>query len=164
MSDNRQLEFFIEIPMGSSVKYERDEETGDLVVDRFLFTSEVYPTNYGFIKGSKAEDGDPADILVISAQPVVPGCVVKGSVIGMLEMEDEEGVDHKFVGVPLAKVDALYGNWSDIQDIPEALRQRIKHFFETYKALEPGKWVKVRRWINRRDAETQLAATLRKHT
>lgn len=156
MADTTPLKFFIEIPAGSSVKYEVDEETGELVADRFLFTSEVYPTNYGSIKGTKAEDGDPADILTLSSQTVVPGTVIKGEVIGMLEMEDEEGIDHKFVGVPIEKVDPIYGTWKDITDIPEAIRNRIKHFFETYKALEKGKWVKVRNWIGREEALKKL--------
>lgn len=156
MANNKQLKFFIEIPQGSSVKYEIDEETGELMADRFLFTSEVYPTNYGFIKGTKAEDGDPADILVLSSQTVVPGTVIKGVVIGMLEMEDEEGIDHKFVGVPLEKVDPIYGTWSDVSDIPAAIRNKIKHFFETYKTLEPGKWVKIKSWINAKEAGKKL--------
>lgn len=156
MSDLNNLTFFIEIPAGSSVKYEVDEETGRLVADRFLFTSEVYPANYGFIMGSKAQDGDPADVLVISSQPVIPGCVIKGHVIGMLEMEDEEGIDHKFVAVPLPKVDSMYGGWADIDDIPEALRNRVKHFFETYKTLEPGKWVKVRNWVGVKETLEKL--------
>jgi len=156
MADINNLKFFIEIPAGSSVKYEIDEKTGELVADRFLFTSEVYPANYGSIKGTKAEDGDPADIVLLSSQAVVPGCVIKGKVIGMLEMEDEEGIDHKFVGVPLAKVDPINGVWADISDIPEALKNRIKHFFETYKTLEPGKWVKVRNWIGIKEANKKL--------
>ena len=156
MTDLNNLKFLIEIPAGSSVKYEIDEKTGDLVADRFLFTSEVYPANYGSIKETKAEDGDPADIVLLSSQALVPGCVIKGKVIGMLEMEDEEGIDHKFVGVPLAKVDPIYGIWEDINDIPEALKNKIKHFFETYKTLEPGKWVKVRNWIGKAEAEKKL--------
>jgi inorganic pyrophosphatase len=156
MADLNQLKFFIEIPAGSSVKYEVDEDTGELTADRFLFTSEVYPANYGFIKDTRAEDGDPADIVLLSSQPLVPGCVIKGKVIGMLEMEDEEGIDHKFVGVPMAKVDPMFGVWQDITDIPEATRNRIKHFFETYKTLEPGKWVKVKNWIGRKQAEEKL--------
>lgn len=162
MADTKQLKFFIEIPQGSSVKYEIDEKTGELVADRFLFTSEVYPTNYGSIKDTRAEDGDPADILVLSSQSVVPGCVIKGQVIGMLEMEDEEGIDHKFVGVPVPKVDPIYGGWTDIENIPLALRDRIKHFFETYKALEPGKWVKVKNWIGRDEAIKILEQTMDK--
>ena len=162
MADTTQLKFFIEIPQGSSVKYEIDEETGDLMADRFLFTSEVYPTNYGFIKGTKAEDGDPADILVLSSQSVVPGTVIKGEVIGMLEMEDEEGIDHKFVGVPIAKVDPIYGTWKEVTDIPQAMRDRIKHFFETYKTLEKGKWVKIKNWIGREEARKKLEKCLTK--
>lgn len=156
MSNNQTLKFFIEIPQGSGVKYEVDEKTGELAVDRFLFTSEVYPANYGFIKNTQAEDGDPADILVIAGQSVVPGCVIKGQIIGMLKMEDEEGIDHKFVGVPLAKIDPIYGNWQDINDIPEVIKNRIKHFFETYKALEPNKWVKVKNWLGRAEALEKL--------
>lgn len=155
MSD-KPLKFFIEIPAGSSVKYEIDEKTGELVADRFLFTAEVYPTNYGYIKDTMAEDGDPADILVVSSQPVTPGCVIFGQVIGMLEMEDEEGIDHKFIGVPLVKVDPVYGEWQDISDVPSAIRDKIKHFFETYKMLEPGKWVKVKNWIGSKQAEQKL--------
>lgn len=162
MANLDNLKFFIEIPQGSSVKYEIDEETGELVADRFLFTSEVYPANYGFIKNTQAEDNDPADILVIAGQTVIPGCVIKGQVIGMLEMEDEAGIDHKFVGVPLAKVDPVYGNWQDISDIPEAIKNRIKHFFETYKTLEPGKWVKVKNWVNKKGALKKLEACLAK--
>lgn len=156
MANLNNLKFFIEIPQGSSVKYEMDEESGELVADRFLFTSEVYPANYGFIKNTQAEDGDPADVLVIAGQTVVPGCIIKGQVIGMLEMEDEAGIDHKFVGVPLAKVDPVYGNWQDVSDIPEATKNRIRHFFETYKTLEPGKWVKVKNWIGKSEAMEKL--------
>jgi len=156
MADLNQLKFFIEIPAGSSVKYEVDEDTGELTADRFLFTSEVYPANYGFIKGSKAEDGDPADIVLLSSQSLVPGCVIKGKVIGMLEMEDEAGIDHKFVGVPLPKVDPVFGIWEDVSDIPEATRNRIKHFFETYKTLEPGKWVKIKNWVGAKEALKKL--------
>lgn len=156
MADTKTLKFLIEIPQGSSVKYEVDEETGELVADRFLFTSEVYPTNYGSIKDTRAEDGDPADILVLSSQSVIPGCVIKGQVIGMLEMEDEAGIDHKFVGVPALGVDPIYGAWEDINDIPQAMRDRIKHFFETYKALEPGKWVQVHNWIGKTEALKKL--------
>lgn len=151
-----QFKFLIEIPQGSSVKYEVDEETGDIVADRFLFTSEVYPTNYGSIKDTRAPDGDPADILVLSSQSVIPGCVIKGQIIGMLEMEDEAGTDHKFVGVPAAKVDPVYGAWEDINDIPPAIRDRIKHFFETYKTLEPGKWVRVHNWLGKKAALAEL--------
>src|SRR3990167_7850475 len=101
MAHNSSFQFFIEIPAGSSVKYEVDNETGELVADRFLYGASVFPANYGFIKGTKADDGDPADIVMLASQTLVPGCIVKGNVIGMLEMEDEEGTDHKFIGVPL---------------------------------------------------------------
>lgn len=157
MTQENSFQFFIEIPVGSSVKYEVDNETGELVADRFLYGASVFPANYGYIKGTKAGDGDPADIVVLASQPLVPGCVVKGNIIGMLEMEDEEGTDHKFIGVPLQKVDPVYGAWADIDDIPEATKNRITHFFETYKTLEPGKWVKLRLWVHRKEALAEVA-------
>lgn len=156
MAKDNSFQFFIEIPNGSSVKYEIDNETGELVADRFLYGSSVFPANYGYIKGTKAGDGDPADVVVLSSQTVVPRCIIKGKIIGMLETEDEEGTDHKFIGVPLQKVDPIYGVWSDISDIPEPIKNRITHFFETYKTLEPGKWVKLRNWVDRDKALSRV--------
>jgi len=136
----------VEIPMNSSVKYEFDKELCMAKVDRFLYTSMYYPFNYGFIPGTLEEDGDPVDVLVISREPLAPGSIIEVKPIAELEMEDEEGPDSKIVAVPKPKLDPYYRDWSDVTDIPEHLKERIKHFFEHYKELEPGKWVKVRDW------------------
>ncbi|RMA92563.1 inorganic diphosphatase [Hydrogenothermus marinus] len=134
----------VEIPQGSSIKYEVDKESGAVFVDRFLFTAMYYPFNYGFIPNTLAEDGDPTDVLVISSQPVTPGSVIRSRPIGMLEMEDEEGIDTKIIAVPVSKLDPSFDNINEVSDLPEAILNKIKHFFEHYKELEKGKWVKVR--------------------
>jgi len=136
----------IEIPMGSSIKYEYDKKHCIVKVDRFLYTSMYYPFNYGFIPGTLEEDGDPVDILVISREPVAPGTLIEVKPIGVLNMEDEEGKDWKIVAVPKPKLDPLYKDWDDIDSIPDYIKDKIRHFFEHYKELEPGKWVKVTGW------------------
>ena len=146
----------VEIPMGSNVKYEVDKESGLVFVDRFLYTAMYYPFNYGFIPGTLEEDGDPVDVLVISAQPCSPGTVIRVRPIGMLEMEDEEGPDAKVIAVPVEKIDPSYSAVKDVGDLPDALKERIKHFFEHYKELEPGKWVKVTGWRSREEAEKRI--------
>ncbi|MEB3859743.1 MAG: inorganic diphosphatase [Desulfurococcales archaeon] len=136
----------VEIPMNSSVKYEFDKELCIVKVDRFLYTSMTYPFNYGFIPGTLEEDGDPVDVLVISREPVFPGSLIEVKPIALLEMEDEEGPDSKVIGVPSPKLDPYFKEWSDVAHINEHLKERIRHFFEHYKELEPGKWVRVREW------------------
>ncbi|MCS7171743.1 MAG: inorganic diphosphatase [Aquificaceae bacterium] len=133
----------VEIPQDSPIKYELDKESGAIFVDRFLFTAMHYPFNYGFIPQTLADDGDPVDVLVISRYPVVPGSVMRCRPIGALQMRDEEGLDTKLLAVPHSKLDPSYENVKSYQDLPQALLDRIKHFFEHYKELEPGKWVKV---------------------
>ena len=144
-----QINVFVEIPQGSAIKYELDKDSGVIFVDRFLYTAFSYPFNYGFVPGTKAEDGDPVDVLVICDRTVAPGTVIPAVPIGMLEMEDEEGIDTKIIAVPTVKVDPLYGVWKDISDVPQALKDKMKHFFEHYKELEPGKWVKIKDWKNK---------------
>ena len=134
----------IEIPQGSAVKYELDKDSGMVEVDRFLFTPMYYPLNYGFIPNPLSEDDDPTDVLVVSREAVYPGSVLRSRPIGILEMEDEAGVDAKILAVPHEKVDNSYVDVQDVGDLPESLRNSIKHFFEHYKDLEPGKWVKVK--------------------
>ena len=158
----------IEIPEGSRVKYELDEETGEMMVDRIVPTAMDYPVNYGLIEGTKGADGDALDALVFLSERVVPGCVVKCRIIGLLEMEDEEGIDHKIVCVPAkTKIDPICGAWQSLDDVPEMKQKQIKHFFEHYKDLEPGKWVKVVGWegIDAAKAEvvTGLAAYAKDH-
>lgn len=152
MSDT--VKVLIEIPEGSRVKYELDEETGEMTVDRIVPVAMDYPINYGLIEGTAGEDGDALDALVFISQTVVPGVVIKCKVIGMLEMEDEEGIDHKLVCVPeKTKIDPICGAWTSMKDIPEAKMRQIRHFFEHYKDLEEGKWVKLKDW---KDAATAL--------
>ncbi|WP_062662105.1 inorganic diphosphatase [Aeropyrum camini] len=154
----------IEIPMNSSVKYEFDKEACIVKVDRFLYTSMVYPFNYGFIPGTLEEDGDPVDVLVISREPVAPGSLIEAVPVAVLDMEDEEGPDSKIVAVPKAKLDPLFASYKDVEDIPEALKSKIKHFFEHYKELEPGKWVKVTGWRQARDAKEIIRKAIERYS
>lgn len=149
---NGEINVLIEIPKNSNIKYELDKDSGYMFVDRFLHTAMNYPCNYGFIPNTHAEDGDPVDVLVMSEYAVVPGVVIPAIVIGVLEMEDEAGIDAKLLAVPSKKIDPMYGNFTDIGDVPEAIKNKIKHFFENYKTLEPNKWVKVKEWHGREKA------------
>jgi inorganic pyrophosphatase len=153
----------IEIPMNSSVKYEFDKEACVVRVDRFLYTSMVYPFNYGFVPGTLEEDGDPVDVLVISREPLMPGSVIEVVPIGVLDMEDEEGPDSKIIAVPKPKLDPYYAGWTDIASLPESLLSKIKHFFEHYKELEPGKWVKVTGWRGAQDAKAAIKAAIERY-
>jgi len=150
----------IEIPQGSAVKYELDKDSGMVEVDRFLFTPMYYPLNYGFIPNTLSEDDDPTDVLVVSREAVYPGSVLRSRPVGILEMEDEDGVDAKIVAVPHEKVDNGYTDVQDVTDLPESLRNSIKHFFEHYKDLEPGKWVKVNDWKGVDEAKRIIEADI----
>lgn len=152
---NGELNVYIEIPKDSSIKYELDKESGVVFVDRFLHTSMKFPTNYGFVPNTLADDGDPLDVMVLSEYAVAPGTVIPSVVIGMLEMEDEAGIDTKILAVPSVKIDPLFGEYTDVADIPEATKNKIKHFYENYKSLEKGKWVKLKEW---KDKKTALEA------
>ncbi len=137
----------IEVPMNSDpIKYEYDKEIGAIFVDRFMPTSMIYPCNYGFIPNTLSGDGDPADVLLISSYPVVPGSVINAKPIGVLITEDEKGKDEKILAIPAPKVDLTYANINSYKDLPEIFIQKISHFFENYKSLEKGKWVKVTGW------------------
>ena len=142
----------VEIPKNSPIKYELDKESGAIFVDRVLYTAMYYPFNYGFIPNTLADDGDPVDVLVVSEWAAAPGSVVRAKVIGMLEMEDESGIDTKVIAVPHPKIDPTYEKVEDINDLPEAVLSKIKHFFEHYKELEKGKWVKVKEFKGKQDA------------
>ena len=158
MGDNspQEVNVVVEIPFGSSVKYEVDKETGLLFVDRFNFTAMFFPFNYGFIPATKGEDGDPLDILVISSFPVNAGSVIKSRPVGLLEMEDESGIDTKIIAVPIEKVDPFYSHIKDVQDLPEAILNRIKHFFDHYKELEAEKWVKTKDFQSKNKAYDEI--------
>ncbi len=133
----------IEIPYGSSVKYEIDKESGAVYVDRVMASAVYYPANYGFIANTLADDGDPVDILVLNEYPIQAGAVIPCRLIGVLIMEDESGMDEKLLAVPTSKVDASFNEIKSLADVPAASLAKIKNFFETYKMLEPNKWVKV---------------------
>ena len=148
----QEVTVIVEIPQGSAVKCELDKESGVIMVDRFAFTTMVYPFNYGFIPNTHAEDGDPVDVLVLSTYPVLPGCGINVRPIGMLEMEDEEGIDTKILAVPTEKVDPFVAHIKDISDVDEITKKKIQHFFNHYKELEKGKWVKTRDFLGKEKA------------
>jgi len=158
-----EVHVLIEIPIGSGVKYELDKETGVLFVDRILYTSMVYPFNYGFIPGTLEEDGDPVDVLVVSYDPLIPGSVIKAKPVGVLETQDEKGFDAKIVAVPADKIDPRFQGIRDITDLPEAVKQRIEHFFAHYKELEKGKWVKVIGWKSRENALEKIRRAIERY-
>jgi len=150
----------IEVPYGSNVKYELDKESGAIEVDRVMYSAMFYPANYGFVANTLSDDGDPADILVISEYPLYPGCFIKCRLIGVLMMEDESGIDEKLIAVPADKIDPTYTKIQDIEDLPEHTLARIKNFFETYKMLEPNKWVKVTGFEGKKKAAEILQAAI----
>lgn len=152
---NGEINVVVEIPKDSAIKYELDKDSGIVMVDRFLHTAMRFPTNYGFVPNTLADDGDPLDVMVLSEYSVAPGTAIPAVVIGMLEMEDEAGVDTKILAVPTRKIDPLFGAMKDITDVPEATKNKLKHFYENYKSLEPGKWVKLKEW---KDKTTALEA------
>ena len=162
MSDQNIIKVYIEIPQGSKVKYERDEETGMLMCDRILHTPMGFPFNYGFVIDSQGEDGDPTDIVLLTSEAIVGGVGIKAKLIGMLEMSDEAGVDTKLIAVPIQKVDPLFGTWNDITDVPEHTKAKIKHFFDHYKDLEPGKFVKTGAFLGAAEATKVLSADLQR--
>lgn len=142
-----EVNAIIEIPMGGiPVKYEFDKASGAMFVDRFLNTAMFYPCNYGFIPHTLADDGDPLDIMVLSQAEVVPGVIIRSRPIGVLLMEDEAGFDEKILAVPIDKLNPFYENMSSYRDVRPTRLDQISHFFEHYKDLEKGKWVKVQRW------------------
>ena len=142
----------IEIPKGSRNKYEVDHETGRVYLDRVLFTSFVYPTDYGFFENTLGDDGDPLDVLVLLEYPVFPGVGVKVRPVGVLNMNDEAGGDAKIIAVPYK--DPRWQHIQDVNDIPEQTRKEIEHFFARYKDLEPGKFVNIEGWGDAAEAET----------
>jgi inorganic pyrophosphatase len=149
----------IEIPANASpIKYEIDKDMDALLVDRFMATPMFYPANYGYINNTLADDGDPLDVLVITPYPVVPGSVIRARPVGVLKMSDEAGGDEKLLAVPHEKLTQLYNDIQDIDDVPQLLKDQIVHFFENYKDLEIGKWVKVEGW---EDADAARAAIIK---
>ncbi len=156
-----EINVFIEIPEGVSVKYELNKDSEVIFVDRFLFTEMKYPFNYGFVPGTLAGDGDPIDVLVLCSKPVVPGVVIPSRVIGMLAMDDEAGEDTKVIAVPMPKVDNKFASINDVDYLPKETKEKIKYFFENYKKTEPGKWVKVKEWHGKDKAIEEIKKALK---
>jgi inorganic pyrophosphatase len=153
----RDFNVIIEIPMNADpIKYEVDKATGAMFVDRFMSTSMHYPCNYGYIPHTLSGDGDPVDVLVISPVPLITGVVVRCRPIGMLKMTDEAGGDEKLLAVPIDKLCSIYRTVSAPADLPAPTLDQIRHFFEHYKDLEAGKWVKVEGWVGRAEAEKEI--------
>ncbi|WP_375566299.1 inorganic diphosphatase [Oceaniradius stylonematis] len=151
----------IEVPLGGHpIKYELDKEAGTLVVDRFLYTPMAYPGNYGFVPHTLSDDGDPIDVLVCNTRPLIPGCVINVRPIGVMLMEDNSGQDEKVIAVPSPALTKRYDGVKDYTDLPEITLQQIEHFFEHYKDLEPGKWVKLGGWQNRDTAEKLIVEAI----
>jgi len=153
----------VEIPMNSDpIKYEVDKETGAIFVDRFMGTSMHYPCNYGYVPKTISEDGDPVDVLVITPFALIPGVVVRCRPIGVLKMDDEAGGDAKLLAVPEDKVLPIYTHWQKPEDMNPLRLNAIQHFFEHYKDLEPGKWVKVRGWEGPESAKAEILDGIRR--
>ena len=146
-SPPHDINVVIEVPVGGEpIKYEMDKASGALVVDRFLYTSMRYPGNYGFIPHTLSDDGDPCDVLIANQRGIVPGALVAVRPVGVLRMQDEAGGDEKIVAVPVSRLTRRYENVHNYTDLPDITIMQIQHFFEHYKDLEPGKWVKVLGW------------------
>ena len=150
-----EVNVLIEIPKDTNIKYEFDKEMEIMVVDRFSKTSMNYPLNYGFVPATLSGDGDPVDVLVLSEKAIALGTVIAVRPIGMLEMEDEAGIDAKVLGVPAVTGD-MYSSYNDITDVSDDLKNQIRHFFEHYKELDKGKWVKLKDWLGKDAAITEI--------
>jgi inorganic pyrophosphatase len=151
----------VEVPVGGNpIKYELDKEAGTLVVDRFLYTPMSYPGNYGFVPHTLSEDGDPIDVLICNTRQLVPGCVINVRPIGVLIMEDNAGQDEKVIAVPSHALTKRYDHVRTASDLPEITLHQIEHFFEHYKDLEPGKWVKIGDWLGADDAKRLIVEAI----
>ncbi|WP_341502004.1 inorganic diphosphatase [Gallaecimonas sp. GXIMD4217] len=155
-----EINVIIEIPANASpIKYEVDKDSGAIFVDRFMATPMFYPCNYGYVNNTLSLDGDPVDVLVPTPYPLIPGAVIRCRPVGVLKMTDESGEDAKVVAVPVSKLTKIYDDVNDVQDLPELLKNQITHFFERYKELEPGKWVKVEGWGDAAEAKAEIVSS-----
>jgi len=158
------LNVIIEVQIGGEpIKYEMDKEAGTLFVDRFLYTPMRYPGNYGFVPHTLSDDGDPIDVLIANTRPIVPGAVINVRPIGVLRMEDDGGMDEKIIAVPSSKITKRYVKVENYTDLPQITLDQIKHFFEHYKDLEPGKWVKVLGWGDVVEAKKLIVESIERY-
>lgn len=154
----------IEIPMHAEpIKYEMEKSTGAMFVDRFMSTAMRYPCNYGYVPHTLSGDGDPVDVLVLSPVPLITGVVVRCRPVGMLKMEDEAGDDTKILATPIDKLTPLYSNIQAPRDLPTSTLAQISHFFEHYKDLEPGKWVKIIGWVGTEEAKKEITEGVKRY-
>ena len=154
----------IEVPVGGEpIKYEMDKASGTLFVDRFLYTPMRYPGNYGFVPHTLSADGDPIDVLVCNTRAIVPGAVMNCRPVGVLVMKDEAGGDEKIIAVPASRITKRYDKVRNCHDLPEITLQQIQHFFEHYKDLEPGKWVKIDRWADADEARRMIVEAIERY-
>ena len=147
---------------GEPVKYEVDKESGALFVDRFMTTAMFYPTNYGYVPNTLSEDGDPVDVLVVTPIPLISGSVIRCRPLGMLKMTDESGVDAKILAVPISKLSKMYDAITSYEELPRQLLLSLEHFFQHYKDLEEGKWVKVDGWRGIDDAREEILSSIQR--
>ncbi|MBA5778469.1 inorganic diphosphatase [Stappia sp. F7233] len=155
------INVIIEVPVGGEpIKYEMDKEAGAMYVDRFLYTPMRYPGNYGFVPHTLCGDGDPLDVVVVNQRPILPGAIMNCRPIGVMFMEDEAGMDEKLIAVPSSKITRRYESVAHYEDLPEITLKQIQHFFEHYKDLEAGKWVKVVGWGGPDDAKRLVLETI----
>ncbi len=152
-----EINVIIEIPANADpVKYEVDKETGAMFVDRFMNTAMHYPCNYGYVPHTLSDDGDPVDVLVVTPYPIISGSVIRCRPVGVLQMTDEAGADAKVLAVPVSKLCSIYKNAQSPEDVSPVLLDKISHFFEHYKDLEEGKWVKIDGWENKEAAHKEI--------
>jgi inorganic pyrophosphatase len=157
------INVIVEVPVGGEpIKYEVDKASGALVVDRFLYTPMRYPGNYGFVPHTLCGDGDPLDVLIANTRALVPGSVINCRPVGVLVMEDESGMDEKLIAVPSSHVTRRYDGVQTVADLPGITRSQIEHFFQHYKDLEPGKWVRIARWGDAADARAIVLEAMRR--
>ena len=155
------INVIVEVPVGGEpIKYEMDKASGTLFVDRFLYTPMRYPGNYGFVPHTLSADGDPIDVLVCNTRAIVPGAVINCRPVGVLKMEDDGGGDEKIIAVPSPKLTQRYVHVHNYTDLPSITLAQIQHFFEHYKDLEPGKWVKLLGWGDAAEARTLITQAI----
>jgi inorganic pyrophosphatase len=156
-----EVNVVVEVPVGGEpIKYEIHKSSGALMVDRFLYTAMRYPGNYGFIPHTLSDDGDPCDVVIANQRGLLPGSVIAVRPVGVLKMQDEAGGDEKIVAVPAPKLSRRYEHVHEYTDLPEITRQQIQHFFEHYKDLEPGKWVKITGWGDAAEAKRLISEAI----
>lgn len=159
------INVIIEVPIGGEpIKYEMDKKSGALFVDRFLYTPMRYPGNYGFVPHTLSEDGDPIDVLICNTRPLMPGAVMNCRPVGVLVMEDDGGQDEKIVAVPADSISARYVDIEDYTELPEITLQQVQHFFEHYKDLEEGKWVRIDGWKDAKVARALIVEAIERYT